>query len=335
MEWRLGEIHDLTGGDLRGSPDTVIRGFRSLEEAEADQLSFVRDPGFFEAAHRSRAGALLVPPGEDWQRPVIEVESPDLALVRLLGHVTERQLPREPGVQPGAWVAPDAEVDPTAMVEPGAIIRTGARIGARSAIGAGTVVGARVEIGSDCVLHGNVTLYHDVILHDRVIIHSGSVIGADGFGYIQHEGAHIKIPHAGSVIIESDVEIGALTTIDRGMLDPSIVHAGVKIDDHCHIAHNCRIGEGTLIAGGCQIAGSVTIGRGVLLAGHAGVSDNISIGDGAVLGAACVALKNVAAGEQVLGYPAGEGRQMLKAWAAFPRLPDLISRVRALEKRLD
>lgn len=323
MEWQLAEIQQVTGGVLHGDPATRVRSLRSLERAGPESLSFVRGPRHMAAARASRAGALIVPAGHTWTCPVIEVADPDVALIQVLTVVSARQHAGLGGVHPSASVARSAEISVDAVVGAHAVIEREARIGRGASIGPGTVVGRRSEVGAGSILYANVSVYHDVHIGKRVIIHSGSVIGADGFGYLPRGGKHVKIPHVGGVVIEDDVELGALVTVDRGMMDDTIVRQGAKIDDHCHVAHNCDVGECVIMAGGSMLSGSVRVGKAAVLAGAVAVRDNLSIGAGARLGGGSRVLSDVPPGESVLGYPAYEAHVMLKAFSILPRLPAL------------
>lgn len=335
MQLTLAQVEEITGGRLLGDPERAIDGLRSLAEAGPTHLSFVRDERFLETAQRCDAGALIVPSGHSWQRDVIEVDSPDLAMIQLLAVAVRDHAPPPGEVSDRAFVDSTAQLGDGVTVEANAVIKADARIGAASVIGAGAIVGRACRIGEHCHVYDGVVLYHAVELGDRVVIHGGTVIGADGFGYVQEGGRHVKIPHAGTVRIEDDVEIGALCTVDRGMLDATIVRRGAKIDDHCHVAHNCDVGELSLLAGGTQISGSTRVGTGVVCAGQVGVSDNISIGDGAKVGAAAKVLKDVPPGAEVFGYPARPAKEALRIHAAQGQLPDLRRQLRRILEKLD
>jgi UDP-3-O-[3-hydroxymyristoyl] glucosamine N-acyltransferase len=167
-------------------------------------------------------------------------------------------------------------------------------------------------------------------------VHSGARLGSDGFGYVFRDGAHEKIPHVGRCIVESDVEIGANTTIDRGSIDDTVIGAGTKIDNLVHVAHNVRIGRLCLLMAQVGIAGSVHVEDGAILAGQAGISGHLTIGGGARIAAQAGVFGSVPAGETWSGYPARPHREALRAQAALFKLPSLIRELeRLVEQRKD
>jgi len=191
-----------------------------------------------------------------------------------------------------------------------------------------------VNVGEQCVLYPNVTLMHDVRLGNRVIVHSGSVIGADGFGYATVDGVHRKVPHIGTVEVGDDVEIGANVCIDRAKTGVTRIGSGTKIDNLVHIGHNVQIGENCLLVAQVGIAGSSRLGRYVVLAGQVGVADHVTIGDGAIVAAQSGVAGNLQGGQRYFGSPAREHSRQLRLMAYTSRLPELFERVKELERRL-
>jgi UDP-3-O-[3-hydroxymyristoyl] glucosamine N-acyltransferase len=183
-------------------------------------------------------------------------------------------------------------------------------------------------------VHPHVVL-RAVSLGRRVIVHPGSVLGADGFGYVFDGQAHRKIPQVGRVVVEDDVEIGANVAVDRATLGETVIGRGTKIDNLVQIGHNTVVGANTIIVAQAGIAGSCRIGRGVVMAGQVGIADHITVGDGARLGSQAGVHRDVPAGAGMIGTPAMEGDQGLRALAAIGRLPDLLKDVRALGRRLE
>ena len=253
------------------------------------------------------------------------------------GTVTPRTRPApapKPGIDPSAVVAADAHVDGSASIGALSVVEAGAHIGAGVRLYPLVYVGAGVEIGDGSIIYPHVTLRDGVRLGRRVIVHPGAVLGADGFGYAFHDGAHRKIPQVGGVRVEDDVEIGANTTIDRATFGDTVVGRGTKIDNLVQLGHNVEVGEHCIIVSQVGVSGSSRLGRGVVLAGQVGVADHVTIGDGALIGGRSGIAADVAPGEKLLGTPARPILQAKRIMLAEGKLPELLQRVRALEQRL-
>ena len=207
-------------------------------------------------------------------------------------------------------------------------------IGRGSRIGAGAYLGHGVRLGEACVLYPNVVIYRRTRLGDRVIIHSGSVIGGDGFGYAFHKGAYRKIPQAGDVVIENDVEIGCNSCVDRATMGSTVIREGTKIDNLVQVAHNNDVGRHVALAGQVGLAGSVTVGDYTRLGGQVGVIDHITIGQGVEAGAGTLVIKSVASGERIWGLPARPAQKVMQQLASLSRLPALLKRFIGLEDRI-
>jgi UDP-3-O-[3-hydroxymyristoyl] glucosamine N-acyltransferase len=196
-------------------------------------------------------------------------------------------------------------------------------------------VGRDCQIGDDCVLYANAVLYHDVRLGKRVIIHAGAVLGADGFGYRFRNGRYEKIPQLGWVEIEDDCEIGACTTIDRGMIGATVIGEGSKLDNLVMIGHNCELGKHNAFASQVGLAGSVTTGEYVRCAGQVGVADHVHLGRGSTLGAKAGVHKDIPEGDTQIGYPARPEHEQLRIVMATGKVPEMRKQIRALEARLE
>ena len=330
----LGELAAALRATLEGDPSRVVTGVAPLDTAGPDQISFLIDRRYAATARRSRAGAFLVPvdaPG--LAAPMLRAEAPQQALIELLS-LFHPPIAAQPGVHPMAVVMPGARVDPSASIGPLTVIDTDAVVGARVRVGALVYVGAGVDVGEDSVVHPRAVLYPGVRLGRRVVVQAGAVIGADGFGYVFDGTAHRKIPQVGGVRIEDDVEIGANTTIDRATLGETVVRRGTKIDNLVQVGHNAEIGEHSILVAQVGVSGSSRLGRGVVLAGQVGVADHVTLGDGVMAGAQAGIPSDIVAGEKVLGSPARPAAQARRIWAAETRLPELLRRIRAAERRL-
>jgi UDP-3-O-[3-hydroxymyristoyl] glucosamine N-acyltransferase len=240
-----------------------------------------------------------------------------------------------PGVAATASVAASVQLPASTHVGPGAVIGAGATLGERCVIGAGSVVGPDVQLGNDCELRSRVTLEAGVRLGDRVLIHSGAVIGADGFGWARDAGAWVKVPQVGSVIIGSDVEIGANTTIDRGAIDNTVIGDGVKIDNQVQIGHNCVVGEHTVIAAFGGLSGSTRIGKRCMVGGRVGFVGHQTICDDVAFTGGSVVTRSIdRPGVYSGAFPAEPQRDWQRLVARFKRLDVMARQLKALARKL-
>jgi UDP-3-O-[3-hydroxymyristoyl] glucosamine N-acyltransferase len=332
---RLDALAERLGLALEGDGGLAVRAAAPLESAGPHDLSFVSSARWARALATSRAGAVIVPAGVDaGGRPALRSGRPRLDFARAVALLHPAERPPA-GVHPRAQVAPDARVHPEASIGANAVVGAGCAIGARSVLHANVTLYPRVEIGADCEIHAGCVLREDTHLGDRVILQPGVVLGGDGFGYeLDEGGAWFKVPHVGRVVVEDDVEIGACTTVDRGSFGETRLARGVKIDNLVQIAHNCRIGEGSIVVAQSGLAGSTVVGRRAVLMARVGAAGHLTIGDGAFVGVRAGLHKDVAPGARVWGTPQMEERTWHRAMAALARLPDALRRLRALEQRL-
>jgi UDP-3-O-[3-hydroxymyristoyl] glucosamine N-acyltransferase len=327
-------IAAAVGGILEGDATARVTGVAPLDRANASHLTFLASAKYASLTEGREVGVLLVTDelsGIGRARARIIVANPHEAMLPLLpllypapAHVA--------GIDQSASLGRGVALGDDVSIGPGVVLEEGARIGARTRLDAHVVVGAGVEIGDDCHLYPGVTLYAGTRLGDRVRLHAGARIGSDGFGYVFRDGAHAKIPHVGRCIIESDVEIGANTTIDRGSIDDTVIGAGTKIDNLVMVAHNVRIGRLCLLMSQVGIAGSAHVEDGCILAGQAGIAGHVTIGKGARIAAQAGVFGSVPAGETWSGYPARPHKDALRAQAAMFKLPSLL---RALERLVE
>ncbi|MFI5256412.1 MAG: UDP-3-O-(3-hydroxymyristoyl)glucosamine N-acyltransferase [Gemmatimonadales bacterium] len=327
-------IADAVGGALHGDGAAVVTAVAPLDRAERHHLSFLASARYAPLFAGSKAGVVLVAPelGDAPGGPLarVVVEKPHEAMLSLLAALYPPQT-HVAGVHPTAVIGRGAQLAEGVSVGEYVVIGAGARIGSGSRLDAHVVLGEGVEVGSDCHLYPGVSCYAGAMLGDRVCVHAGARIGSDGFGYVFRGGAHEKIPHVGRCILESDVEIGANTTIDRGSIDDTVIGAGTKIDNLVQVGHNVRMGRLCLVMSQVGISGSAHIEDGCILAGQAGIGGHITIGRGARIGGQAGVFGDVPAGATWSGYPARPHRESLRAQAALFKLPSLI---RGLERLL-
>ena len=334
VTFTLGRLADALGASLQGDPGRVVTGVAPLDVAGPQQISFLTDLKYLKQAQASRAGVLLVSRDvSGLTGPLLQVDRPQQALIALLG-LFHPEPATEAGVHPTACVAREARIDASASVGPLAVVEEEAVVGPRSHVGALSFVGRRAVLGEDVRLYPRVVVREGVRIGNRVIVHSGAVLGADGFGYAFDGRAHVKIPQVGGLRIDDDVEVGANTAIDRATLGETIVRRGTKIDNLVQIGHNCDVGEDVILVSQVGIAGSSRVGNRAMLAGQVGVADHVTIGAGAILTAKSGVPNDVPPGEVWSGIPSRPTSEQKRIWAGESQLPELIKRVRALEKRL-
>jgi len=240
-----------------------------------------------------------------------------------------------PGRHPEAHVDASAKVDPSSAVGAGAVVGAGAIVGPRTIVEAGAVLYPGVELGADCVIHARAVLRERTRVGDRVLVGAGAVLGSEGFGFVTDEqGERVRTPQLGRVVVEDDVEIGANATVDRGALGETRLRRGAKIDNLVQIAHNCDVGEDAIVVAQAGLSGSTRIGAGALVMAQAGTTDHVEVGAGAFVGARAGVHKDVPPGAQVYGSPQQDRGAWHRTMAAFVRLPELVRRVRALERAL-
>ncbi|UCG13750.1 MAG: UDP-3-O-(3-hydroxymyristoyl)glucosamine N-acyltransferase [Deltaproteobacteria bacterium] len=335
MKRNLGELARLVDGEFQGDEHLTITGVAGLEEAQQTDISFVIGPKHARQADRSRAGALIVPPGlRDMQRPLIVSENPYLAFAKILTSFADEQRPVL-GVSPDAYLGSEVKVGSEVSIHPQVYLGDHSVVGDRVTLYPKVYVGAGVHIGDDTVVYPNVTILDRCIIGKNVILHSGAVVGSDGFGFAQDGRRHFKIPQVGIVQIDDEVEIGANTTVDRATMGKTWIQRGTKIDNLVQVAHNVVVGEDTIIVAQVGISGSVRIGKNVILAGQVGVAGHLEIGDGVRVGAQSGIPKSIPPGQAVTGSPAIAHRTFLRQVQFIQRLPELSKRVKDLEQRLE
>lgn len=334
MSKSLKELADLVGGELMGDPGIQISGAADIGEAQEGDIVFAESTKLLEEARKSRASAIIARNGmPNFDKPVIAIENPRYAFAQVL-QVFSPVKDRETGIHPTSIVGAGSSIGENSTIDFNAYIGRNTSIGSNVWIHPLTYIGDDVRMGDNCEIHPFVTIYDNITLGNNVIIHSGSVIGADGFGYTRVGDEHYKIPQIGTVIIEDDVEIGANVTIDRARTGKTKIGRGTKIDNLVQVGHNVTVGENCIIIAQVGISGSVAIGSRVVLAGQVGLKDHITIGDDAVVCAQAGVMNDVEPGAFVSGYMARSHNEQLKIHVAQQKLPALLRLVRELERRV-
>lgn len=331
--YRLDELCSRFGGEICGEASTLVGRVAPLDVAGAGDIAFLSNPKFLAKLTACRAAAVIIPPSarENTTLPRIVTDDPYLYFARVAALFNPVPRPQA-GIHPGATVL--GTIAASASVGPAAFIDEGVVVGADVIVGAGASIGRGSQIGDGTLIHPRVTIYHDCVIGERCIIHAGVVIGADGFGFArQKDGTWVKIPQTGRVLIGSDVEIGANTTIDRGALEDTVIGNGVKLDNQIQIAHNVHIGDHTAIAGCVGIAGSTQIGRRCMIGGQAGIIGHLEICDDVIISAGTLVSKSIRKpGVYTASLPVQTHAEWVRNFAHLRHLDALSGRVRALEQ---
>jgi len=325
VEIRAEDLAQRLGGALRQcDPDRVFTGVKPLDEADEASISFLSNPRYVQKAKLSRAGLILVDSKADLgTRPHLIMENPYWGFAQSVGLFYPEPEP--------AWC--EAPIHPSVRLGEGCRIGPGVTIGANTVLGRNCILHPGVHIGDDCLLGEDCEIYSGVVLYrrtrlgNRVRIHANSVLGSDGYGYVLVNGRHEKVPQAGFVALEDDVELGACVTIDRGVLGATLVQQGTKIDNLCQVAHNVQIGKHCLIISQTGISGSSSLGDHVTLAGKVGVIGHLHIGSRSIVAGNTMVGKDLPEGSFVAGYMARPHRQWLECQAALNRLPGILKKL--------
>lgn len=333
----LKQIAELLGAQLEGDPTCEIKSMASINNAKQGTISFLLSPKFKKYLETTQASALIVPNNFDQKlnTNLLFMANPNIGYAKLAKLFNPKKRPA-PGIHPSAVVGEDTTIDSSASIGPNVVIGDNVTIAANTIIGPGSFIGDDCIVGKDCEFNANVTCYSNVKIGDRVVLHSGVVLGADGFGMINDNGAWQKIPQLGGVQIGNDVEIGANTTIDRGAIDDTIIEDGVKLDNLIMIGHNVQIGSHTAIAGQAGIAGSTKIGRYCMIGGQAGIADHLEIGDTVIFTAGAQVSKSITEpGIYSSGMPVETRTEWHRNIAHYRRLDKMAKRIKRLEQTQD
>jgi len=334
--YTLEKLAGVVGGEVLGDGGVEISGVAGIREAVRGQITFLANPKYESYLSSTSASAVIASNGGGFEGPMIRVENPYLAFLKVVRLFAED--PREVysrGVHPAAIVHESVSLGDDVSIGAYAVVGRGSVIGSGATILPHVCIDRDARLGADCLVYPHVTIRERCVIGDRVIIHSGAVIGSDGFGYARDGEEHHKIPQIGIVRVEDDVEIGANTTIDRATTGVTLIGRGSKIDNLVQIAHNVIIGENTVLAAQVGISGSTELGKNVVLAGQAGLVGHIHIGEGSKVGAQGGVTKDIPPHTEVSGYPAREHSMARKICAATTRLPDLLKDFRSLQQRVE
>ena len=321
MEFTAKQIADMIGGRVEGDEQAKINTFAKIEEGKKEAISFLSNPKYTSYIYETESSVVLINEDVELTQPVsctlIRVKNAYESVAKLL-QLYASMMPKKTGIDPLAFVSKSAKIGENVYIAPFAYI------------------GDNVTIGDGSRIFPHVTIYEGCKIGKNVTIHAGSVIGADGFGFAPNQEGYDKIPQIGIVVIEDDVEIGANTCVDRSTMGQTIIHKGVKLDNLIQVAHNCEIGENTVMSAQVGMAGSTKIGAWCMVGGQAGFSGHIKIADKTFVGAQSGVISNTKGnGEQLIGAPAIDPKIFFKAQAVMKRLPDMYKELGMLRKEIE
>ena len=334
MEKTLHEIAALIGGEVTGDGSIKVSGLANIAMAHAGDLIFAVPPHIDEAKISAATAVLIPHDTQNFPKPAIKVADPRAAFAKLLELFTPKiEIPI--GISPKAHIGKDAKIFDGATIMPFAVVDDGAQIGRGTVIYPHVYIGQHAIIGEDTIIYSSATVREFCKVGNRCVVHSSAVIGSDGFGFTTANGVHTKVPQVGNVIVEDDVEIGAHVGIDRAAMGSTIIGHGTKIDNLVHIAHNCKIGANCLIVAQTGISGSTTVGDNVTFGGQVGTVGHITIGGNSIYAARSGISKNMPEGFFGAGFPIQSHNDWLRNQAALKKIPDLLEKIRRLERELD
>ncbi len=321
MEFTAKQIADYIGGHVEGDEQATVHTFAKIEEGKEGAISFLSNPKYTHYIYDTQASIVLVNEDLQLEKPVsttlIRVKNAYECVAKLM-QMYAASLPKKTGIDPLAFISKTAEIGKDVYIAPFAYIGEG------------------VKIGDGSRIYPHVTIYDGCQIGKNVTIHAGAVIGADGFGFAPNQEGYDKIPQMGIVVIEDNVEIGANTCIDRSTMGQTVIHKGVKLDNLIQVAHNCEIGENTVMSAQVGMAGSTKIGAWCMVGGQAGFAGHIHVADKTMIGAQCGVISNTKGnGENLIGSPAMNPKDFFKAKAVYRHLPDMYKEINALRKEIE
>lgn len=338
MEFSAQQIAAFLNGTVEGDPTVKVSNFSKIEEGKPGTLTFLANPKYEHFIYNTKASIVLVnndfTPTEAVPATLIKVANAYASLALLLNMV-EQSKQKKSGTDSTAFIAASASVAEDCYVGAFSYIGNQAKIGKNCYIYPYAYIGDHVSIGDNSIVYPHVTIYEGCVIGNNCILHAGAVIGADGFGFAPEGENYKKIPQLGNVILEDDVEIGANTTIDRAVMDSTIIRRGVKLDNLVQIAHNVEVGENTVMAAQVGIAGSVKIGKHCMFGGQVGLAGHIKIADHVNFGAQSGVISDIKEPTTVLGAPAIPAKNFMRSSAIFNRLPDMYRTLGQLQREIE
>lgn len=339
MEFSAKQIAEYLGGSIEGNENATVKTFAKIEEGIEGAISFLANPHYAHYIYSTKSSIVLVNndfvPEQPISTTLIRVPNAYEAIARLLT-LYQSTMQKRTGIHPLACIAETAHIGENCYVGPFAYIGENVMLGDNCQVYAGTVIEERATIGNNCLFYPNVSIYHDCKIGNNVTLHSGTVIGADGFGFAPAADGYEKIPQIGIVTIEDNVEIGANACVDRSTMGSTYVRKGVKLDNLVQIAHNCEVGENTVMSAQVGVAGSTKIGRWCMFGGQVGIAGHAVIGDKVLSGAQAGIAGSIRKGNvTVQGSPAIDAKNFMRSSVVFKYLPEMRKEIEQLKKEIE
>lgn len=343
MEFTIQQIAAMLGGEIKGNGNAKINMLAKIQDAKPGQIAFLSNPKYENYIYTTQASAVIVGkdfvPKKEIASALIVVDNPYSSFTVLLEEYHKMMSFQKSGVEEPSFVGAKSTVGKNIYRGAFSYIGSNVKIGDNVKIYPHAYVGDNVTIGDNTIIHPGVKLYADTKVGNNCVIHSGTVIGSDGFGFApQPDGTYKTIPQLGNVIIEDNVTIGGNTVIDCATMfgDATIIRKGVKLDNLIQIAHNVEVGMNTVIAAQTGISGSTKIGERSVLAGQVGIAGHLVLANNTSIGAQSGISKSIKEeGVKIIGYPAFDVKDYFRSYAVFKSLPDLMQRLRELEKKVN
>jgi len=331
----LNQLAEHVGGKIVGDGQRVVTGAATIETAGADEITFLANKKYIPQLAATKAGAVIIGKQVETESNLLIADDPYYAFMQIIELLYGHRKHPACGISKQASIAGTATLGRNCNVAEFCVIRENTTIGKNCNIYPGVFIGPNVKIGDDCIFYSNAAIYDGTEIGNNVIVHANASVGQDGFGFATHKGVHHKIPQIGKVILEDNVEIGAVAAVERATIGETVIGAGCKIGDMVAIGHGTKIGPGCLLVPQAGIAGSTTLGQYCVLGGQVGVSGHIKIGNMVKIGAQSGVSGNIPDGETVLGSPAVEANRAKRIMAAMQHLPEMKKRIKLLEKKLN
>jgi len=336
MKINLQTLAQITGGELAGDKNFEISAPCSIDNPNPGGVCYASNIENKELISKLTAGCVILSAAAkgqlNFKGNVIYAQNPEWAFTLFLRYFEAQNPKFDKGIHPTAVIGKNVKLGANVNIGAYTVIEDNVIVGENTTLYPHVYIGRNTTVGAGCLFYPNVVVRENCVIKHNVVLEAGAVIGADGFGFIFINGKHEKIPQVGNVIIESETEIGANTTVDRAKIDSTVIGLNVKVDNLVQLAHNVKVGAGSIIISQAGVAGSTEIGRGVILAGQVGVAGHIKIGDGVQVAAQSGIMSSVPAGAKLFGSPAREFGETLRVYATLPKLPEMYKDLRKLKK---